>query len=200
MLLLSCWLAMGWLLNSRASASVELQCKEVQTIRTTGVGSGTSCSPSVIRRTVRTCLCNLWPPHCRHTSLWTARWQVVNCGQLDRCFMRCTCTTSPSAKRVFRAAPVSIATTCTYIASARQLRFIQAIRYSYTRFDFPWSQCLCVREDRECCSTDEPIEIPFARRLAWAPETIVLDGVHGHIGAIWRIRLIDTCGGDAGCR
>jgi len=89
----------------------------------------------------------------------------------------------------------------TYIASARQLRFIQAIRYSYTRFDFPWSQCLCVRQDRECCSTDEPIEIPFARRLAWAPETIVLDGVHGHIGAIWRIRLIDTCGGgDAGCR
>ena len=111
MLLLSCWLAMGWLLNSGASASVELQCKEVQTIRTTGVGSGTSCSPSVIRRTVWTCLCNLWPPHCRHTSLWTARWQVVNCGRLDRCFMRCTCTTSPSAKRVFRAAPVSIATT-----------------------------------------------------------------------------------------
>jgi len=58
--------------------------------------------------------------------------------------------------------------------------------------DVARSVCLsvCVGHTRAPCKTPEPIEMPFGGRFVWTSWEV-------HIGASWRIRLMDLCGDGA---
>jgi len=59
---------------------------------------------------------------------------------------------------------------------------------------------LCVGHDCVLCKKAEPIEMPFGADSRGPKEPCIAWGAGVHIGATWRIRWIDLCGGgDAAC-